>query len=314
MPWPVLVPTSSFTKTLTTIPEMAIHITQRDKQVLQSIRDLGLASSDHIRYLHFPSHSRARKRLRQLWKIGLLARIERPTILGEGSKSKLYRIARKGAALIHDPEVHVSSTTRVRPISAQFAEHQLAINRFRVCVQLAVRSTPGVSLVNWIPDRGVKMEGTWEDKSRRQSSVIIPDSTFTLWSGNHSFAYFLEIDLGSTPLKRLRNKLMCYFSVFEHPELQVTRPHPGFRVLIVANSASRLKSLANAVRSLPPRVRRPDIFMLTLSTKFSYDRPQSVFGPIWTTLSADRSVTRQVPLFQSTRHSRQYQENHRCTA
>ena len=310
----MLVPTLSFIKKHTTIRNKTIHVTQRDKQVLQSIRDLGLVSSYHVRYLHFPSHTRARKRLRQLWTIGLLARIERPAILGEGSKSKLYRITRKSAALIHGPQVRIPSVSRKRPISAQFAEHQLAINRFRVCVQLAVRSTPGVSLVNWIPDRGVKMEAAWEDESRRQSSVIIPDSTFTLWSGNHSFAYFLEVDLGSTPLKRLRNKLISYFSVFEHPERQVTRPHPGFRVLIIANSANRLKGVTNLVRSLPRRVRRPDIFMLTQSTRFSYNQPQSVFGPIWTSICADRSASRQVPMYQIARHSRQYQENHRCTA
>ena len=289
-----------------------MQLTKRDNHILEIVRDYGLVSTEHIRFLLFPSFGRTRKRLRQLWQNGLLIRIERPTRLGEGSKAKLYRISRRGSPLVDKTTSGSGSVPRFKSISAVFAEHQLGINRFRACVQLSVNKTPGIMLVNWISDRGIKFRTSASTGLSRRSEILIPDATFTLWSGNRSFGYFLELDRGTTPLKRIRSKLLGYYELFLNPNGQVVRPHTGFRVLFAVNSTARLNGILGAIQALPPQVRRPDIFLLARFDQFSYEVPEAVLGPIWTKVQGDRTVSPDQPLFPTSRRSRSHQVNHQC--
>lgn len=308
-----LLTSNYMTKSTRTKPR-PIQVTDRDKKLLRTITDYGIVSTEHIRYLLFPSIGRARKRLRQLWQNGFLVRIERPTQLGEGTKSKLYRCTRKSAKLIGLLQSGANPSRAKGVISSTYAEHQLSINHFRVCLELAVQRTPGVALVNWIPDRGAKFKVSISAGARQQHTVIIPDGTFTLWSGNQSFGYFLEVDLGTAPLNRIRSKLLGYLELFRNPAEQTAKPHPRFRVLLVANSEARQNSILNTIGALPRSERRTDIFLLTRSDRFGYEAPEAIFGPIWSTILTDRTLLHDQPLHSIFKRSRQRQVNHQCAA
>lgn len=304
--------TSNFMTKSTQTKLKPIHITDRDKRLLRTIAEYGVVSTEHIRYLLFPSIGRARKRLRQLWQHGFLLRIDRPTRLGEGTKTKLYRCTRKSTKLVVLSQSGVVTSNAKRTISSTYAEHQLSINRSRVCLELAVKRTPGIALINWIPDRGAKFRVPVFSGSRQQHTVIIPDATFTLWSGNQSFGYFLEMDLGTTSLSRIKTKLLGYLELFRNPAEQTAKPHPRFRVLLVVNSEARLNSILNAIGGLPRSERRTDILLLTQFDRFGYEAPEALFSPIWSTVSTDRNILHDQPLHSIFRHSRQRQVNHQC--
>ncbi len=289
-----------------------IQITKRDKVLLESVRDFGLVSTEHVRYLLFSSFSRARKRLRQLWQHGFLVRIERPTRLGEGTKTKLYCMNGKGSNFIGVSSPTSGSIPRLKSISSTYAEHQLCINRFRVCLNLATKKTPGLSLVNWTPDRQVKMLAYVQGRDSRLTVPIVPDGSFTLWSGNRSYGYFLELDRGTASVKGIRSKILGYHELFVTPKSQNASLHPGFRVLIVTNSARRQDRILSVLQGLPARVRRPDIFLVTCHDKFSYEAPEALLGSIWTVILNNRSLSPGYALIPSLRRSLQCQVNHQC--
>jgi len=73
-----------------------IVINERDKVLLVRAADYRVLTTEQVFRLHFPSFSRARKRLYQLWQHGYLRRIIRPARIGEGSSMYLYLPGKRG--------------------------------------------------------------------------------------------------------------------------------------------------------------------------------------------------------------------------
>jgi hypothetical protein len=71
-------------------------LTARDTDVLRHVANFGVLSTDQACHLCFPSVSRARKRLKQLWQHRLLRRSTRPVHVGDGTSPYLYSLAPKG--------------------------------------------------------------------------------------------------------------------------------------------------------------------------------------------------------------------------
>ena len=290
-----------------------IHITKRDKTLLETIREYGLVSTEHVRHLLFPSFSRARKRLRQLWQHGLLVRLDRPTKIGEGTKMKLYRISRKGERLLTSDDKKAANVNRARPVSSSYAEHLLAINRFRVCMNLAARKTDGVSLSDWMSDRQSVLRVSVQNGRGQLRMTLVPDGAFSLLADRLVYRYFLEVDRGSVSISRMRMKLLGYHDLYVNSRCRHDQTRVGFRVLIVTDTERRLKRIVETIQGFSTNFRRPDVFLLADSMNFSYYAPERVLGPIWTVVSADRKVAHSQPLIPSIRSSRQCQVNHQCT-
>lgn len=291
-------------------PKKPIHIIERDKKLLESIREFGLVSTEQVKYLFYPSVGRARKRLRQLWLHGYLQRIDRPTRLGEGTKTKLYRISSKGLKLIDTNADSPKSAPRTKSLSPFYAEHLLSINRFRICLELATKETPGLYLVNWKPDRQSVLKVKLHGEPSGKLVTIIPDATLTLWSGNRSLNYFLEVDRGTATVKRTMTKLLAYEELFLNPKTQTPPLAPGFRVLIVTENQTRSNNILKSIQKLGRKIGRPDIFLVTTDKQFSYKTPESILGPIWSHVEKDETVSSGQTMLPFLRRSRQLQVNH----
>lgn len=287
-----------------------IHTTDRDKKLLESIRVYGLVSTEQVKFLFYPSVGRARKRLRQLWLHGYLLRIDRPTRLGEGTKTKLYRISTKGLRLIGSSEEQRKSAPLSNALSPIYAEHLLSLNRFRICLELATKKTPGLSLVKWVPDRQTILKVKLQGEPSSIPMTVIPDASFTLWAGNRSFSYFLEIDRGTASIKRILTKLLAYEQLFLNPKSQTPPLAPGFRILVVTTSRIRVNNVLRSIQKLERKIQRPDIFLVTTDWQFSYRTPESILGPIWSHVAKDGTVLNDQTILPFLRRSRQFQVNH----
>lgn len=285
-----------------------IHLQERDRLLVEALDDYSLLTTEQVRYLLFPSMSRARKRLHLLWQHGLVHRIERPTRLGEGTKSYLFRASAKGRRLTGTKAVRNGNGHKVPALSPLYAEHQIAVNRFRICLTLATKQTPGTILETWKKDGQLRLKVGHRRGGEELQVTIIPDAYFLLKSGGSRYGYFLEVDRGTATISRLKRKLLGYAAIFKSPRSFDPLIAPGFRVLIVTSSARRKQSLLELVQSLGTSLRRPDIFLITNARQFGYEAPEAVFGPIWNTILSDgrmhNSLTLQ-PVFSS---SRQRQE------
>lgn len=289
-----------------------IQIRDRDRRILQALDDYGLLSTEQIKHLFFPSLSRARKRLHALWQHGLVRRIERPTRLGEGTKSLLFRGTAKGrrlAGLYRASNKPKSGSTSLSPL---YAEHQLATNKFRICLELCLRDESEIKLKTWKPDGQLRLKTTVNDGVRTRSTTVVPDAYFSISQDGIAYGYFLEIDRGTAPVSRFRTKLLGYAAVFSNAKSFDPVIVPGFRVLIVTSTDRRRQNLLDLIQGLSGLIRRRDIFLVSVQDKFDYGAPGTVFGPIWSGVTPDGNKVDGISLQPDLRRSRQRLVNGRC--
>jgi len=285
-----------------------IHLQERDRLLVETLDDYSLLTTEQIRYLLFPSMSRARKRLHLLWLHGLVHRIERPTRLGEGTKSYLFRPNAKGRRLTGAKTARNGNGHKVPALSSLYAEHQIAVNRFRICLALAIEKAPGITLEIWKKDGQLRLKVAHRAPGKEGPVTIIPDAYFSFKSGHSRYGYFLEVDRGTATISRLKRKLLGYAAIFKSPHSFDPLIAPGFRVLIVTSSARRRQSFLELVQGLGVALRRPDILLVTNAGQFGYEAPEAVFGPIWNTILSDGRMHNSLTLHSVFSSSRRRQE------
>ncbi|GEM_PF-3327070 len=286
-----------------------IVISDRDKSLISAFVDYRILNTEQVFRLFFPSVGRARKRLRQLWQHGYLKRIVRPTRMGEGSSMFLYLPSRRGPRIIF-----ANGTDRkIRMRSSFHMDHALAINTFRICLELATRKSKNLSLDSWKEGRKIGMTATVKDKEGIKKVLIIPDAYFVLKHEGRTFHYFLEIDCGTTDLKRIILKCRGYLDLWQEKTAHAKFGMSSFRVLHVTTTDQRLQNMIEQLRKLQSYHDRLDLLLTTSQDLYSLSQPKRVFDPIWKILDSAGNIrgTGLLPVtsFQS---SRQREENHHC--
>ena len=91
-----------------------------------------------------------------------------------------------------------------------FLEHHVMISNFRCVLELALRETPGVELLNW--DQG---QETWlrvpVPGERGRFLRVAPDARFSLREAGQIRHFFLEMDRSTEEHSRLLRKLQGYW-------------------------------------------------------------------------------------------------------
>lgn len=287
-----------------------IRITARDRQILQKLSEYRLLSTEQIRYLLYPSMNRARKRILQLFRHGLVARFTRPVRLGEGSSQYIYRPSRKGESLIHQEPPGPKLATR--SLTETQGEHALQINNFRVALELAERIRDDFSLAYWKPDREVKVTVPVTIRQKPVQVPIVPDGLFSVRIQDKDFFYMLEIDRATTPLTRIRTKLEAYLNLWH------SRPHlsdlgiPTFRLLWVTSGPQRLRNLARVVQVLTVKYPRTDIVFLTTQDQVRLDEPLRILEKVWHIVHRQEILPASPFPTIPFERSRSHQVNHQC--
>ena len=287
-----------------------IRISERDQQLLRKLSEYRLLSTEQIRFLLYPSISRARKRVLQLYRHGLLARFSRPVRLGEGSSQFLHRPSRKGESLIN-----ASSTPRkrrARVMSETQGEHALLINDFRIALELACKSKDDMSVEFWKVDRETKLIVPVIVRRRLENVPLVPDAYFGLRIQDRDFFYMLEIDRGTAPLSRIKAKLAAYLSFWQSKSLLSQLKVPTFRLLWITSGRQRLQNLLNVVKVMAAKYPRTDILFLMTQEQVRLNQPETILGKIWRIVA--KSEVFQASPFPTIpfERSRSHQVNHQC--
>lgn len=287
-----------------------IRITERDQQLLHKLSEYRLLSTEQIRYLLYPSMNRARKRVLQLYRHGLLSRFTRPVRLGEGSSQYLYRPSRTGEAL-----TQASSTPRTRParvLTETQGEHALRINDFRIALELARRSRDDLAVTFWRSDRETKLRVPVVDRQKLGVVPLVPDAFFGLRIQDRDFFYMLEIDRGTAPLSRIKAKLEAYLSLWQSKSLHSQLKVRTFRLLWITSGRQRLQNLLNVVQAMAANYPRTDIIFLTTQDQIRLNQPHAILEKVWRIVS--KSEVLQASPFPTIpfERSRSHQVNHQC--
>ena len=266
----------------------------RDLQVLETLVLSRCMSTTQLGRLFFPLHDgsispRARLRLAQMAKAGLVRSIEQPSTRTAGAKANVHFPTDKGRLLVaselgHDPRVLPAVAS---PESSwSFLEHTLLCNEVRVLATLGAAKT-GITLAHWLPDyalRKLHMRHTIlpQADAEERPATIVPDSQWEVEHGASHHRFFLEADRGTIPAisnkrhRDWRSRVGLYLAAERSGVMQDLYGGHHFRVLTVVPNRGRLESLKAATEEVGGKGRFWFVVRDELTAESFYT------GKIWT--------------------------------
>ena len=163
-------------------------------------------------------------------------------------------------------------------------EHALRINDFRVALSLATRNAGYPQLRFWGQGAEYRFSAVIKAGNGTKEIRLIPDAFFILEMGGRDFAYFLEIDRGTTDLGRIKTKMLAYHDLWQSKAACTKLGVRSFRVLLVTTTEKRLRNTLQAIQSLKSMSGRLDLFSLTCFTRYSLDLSERLLESIWHTI------------------------------
>lgn len=272
----------------------AMRLTERDKQIISAVHHYRLLSSEHVEALFFAttegkSHSRrsaCQRRLQLLFHHAYLDRLLLPLIMGEGRSPFVYALGEAGVNFVAAESGINRSQVGWKPkanhLGAMFLDHTLAINDFRIVVNLLAQN--GVWKVNKWSDESIFR--TTEDKDqvpfqikRGQAVRAYPDGYFALEFPNtiHQPHFFLEVDRGTMSNTRWQDKIKAYTQFRASGRSQKYYGTQNFRVLTVTTSWRRLDNL----RAATEEVGGSPHFWFTTQAHIDIWHPEKLLEPVW---------------------------------
>lgn len=270
-----------------------ILLQPRDLQVLETLVLSRCMSTTQLGRLFFPLHDgsispRARLRLAQMAKAGLVRSIEQPSTRAAGAKANVHFPTDKGRLLVaselgHDPK---DLPAVASPESSwSFLEHTLLCNEVRVLATLGAVKT-GITLAHWLPDyalRKLHMRSPIlpQADAEEKSATIVPDGQWEVAHGASHHRFFLEADRGTIPAisnkrhRDWRSRVGLYLAAERSGLMQDLYGGHRFRVLTVVPNRGRLESLKAATEEVGGKGRFWFVVRDELTAEFFYT------GKIW---------------------------------
>jgi Replication-relaxation len=208
----------------------------RDRHVLEELGVMRVIDREQAKIIApFGSTTRANARLLVLTKAGLLRRF----FLGAGGTGQkaLYASTLKGAQLV-GVSLHAPRRRKDEALVADFAvQHQLAVNEIYCAVKYRPMNLTGVSFRRWIAFHEPLLPGL----------RLIPDGYAEWQTPSGVLGAFLEIDLGHEGLTVWEEKVKNYLQLALSGESERSVSQQHFRVLVIALSERRLRSIRTTV-------------------------------------------------------------------
>lgn len=286
----------------------ALHITDRDRAIINFIRRHRFLRSSQIISLAGGSRQQILRRLKLLYHHGYL---ERPRAQLDyyhkrGSQEIVYAATNRGAAILsYKPDIVLSEnwTERNRSVGRTFLEHALLVSDVMVALELACRASSNIRLIPAEVLARAAVEGSagpafrWKvNLPNRRKLGVVPDSVFALEFPNENGRseqafFFLEADRGTMPVMR-RNfsqtsfyrKLVAYEATWAQSIHRKRFRFHRFRLLTVTTTQARLKSIIQACSKLE---RGHGLFLF--ADRKSLENLTDVSSPIWQSCDGERT-------------------------
>jgi hypothetical protein len=259
-------------------------LTDRDVQILLAVYLYdGLTVAQIRRRFWAPPGGRSASfaRVGRLAAAGYLRAVRLPPTSWCGS-GQLFVTAGPAARAVLGPllEFSPAELTRVSRAGAPaIVAHHLAVSDFRLSLEMAAERLPVREPPEWLPERVLARApitildlGAERGSPEHRSIRIVPDGCFTLITEQGELTAYLEMDMGTIPL-RLRGKLRAY--LLHERTLDAPRP-----ILFVTSDSRRQATIAAWAASEAQAVGDdPTVFLLT--TRERVDEGTVLRAPIW---------------------------------
>jgi hypothetical protein len=241
------------------IKEHGLIVQPRDFAFLRELSIMRVVDREQAKIVAgFGSITRVNSRLLALTRAGLLRRF----FLGWGGGRKaLYALSAKGAQLASVPCRGPRRRNDELLVADHFVQHQLSINEIYCALKFGPVPMPQVKFVQWLAFHEPLAAGL----------SLIPDGYVEFSTREGIVGSFIEVDLGQEPLSIWKDKAKNYLQLALSGEYERRFRQPRFRVLVLANSDRRLRSIRTAVRTITEKI----FWFATL------DAVEKFFGPVW---------------------------------
>jgi DNA-binding HxlR family transcriptional regulator len=259
---------------------------------MRALGEHRLLSGDQLRRLTFSaSPSKVRRRLRSLYDHGLIERM--PVLSGpaEGIPPFVYTLTRRGASLLHDPEIS-ARTRHGNGAAVRSIHHRFLVNEFYVALMEASHARD-CHVRGWRSEEQLKLAGPGTGLARAETVAhprlsrplpFLPDGFFELDAGRgRSFAYFVEIDRATHPHRVWQQRAHLY-AAYADPRTGLFRRRFGrdtFRLAILTTPDHRQRSRrANVLETIRRTIGPTDMF---LAATFADVAAGRILDRVWRT-------------------------------
>ncbi len=228
-----------------------MKLTARDKVLIYQVYENRFMSRRQLEKLLFPNTSACNRRLMLLYQHRYLDRLYKPVDFG--SSQAVYALAKRGADIVaqefRTERTRIRWSRRQNKVEFLFLEHTLAISEFRVNLELAISKQSDVELLFW--KRGTKElnDRVPDPEGKRKYLTVAPDAFFGVQTPDGRSFYFLEMDMGTMSLTRLKSKIYAYRQYWKIGKYTERYGFKSFRVLTVTDSDKRMANLLEMARS-----------------------------------------------------------------
>jgi len=228
-----------------------MKLTARDKVLIYQVYENRFMSRRQLEKLLFPNTSACNRRLMLLYQHRYLDRLYKPVDFG--SSQAVYALAKRGADIVAQEfrieRTRIRWSRRQNKVEFLFLEHTLAISEFRVNLELAISKRPDVELLFW--KRGTKElnDRVSDPEGKSKYLTVAPDAFFGVQTPDGRSFYFLEMDMGTMSLIRLKSKIHAYRQYWKIGKYTERYGFKSFRVLTVTDSDKRMANLLEMARS-----------------------------------------------------------------
>jgi Replication-relaxation len=196
------------------LQSIAVSLTERDQRICADLFEHRILTTIQLFELHFPTYPRARKRLLQLYRLGLVWRT-RP-LKHPGSLPWHYVLDEPGALVVADSrgiernELSFRFDKVLGVMDSQRLRHLRETNGFFTRLAYACRRS----------DERYRLAEWWSERTcvERWQGLIRPDGLARLEGPDGSVTFALELDRGTEPRDRLSEKLERYGLITDGPD------------------------------------------------------------------------------------------------
>jgi hypothetical protein len=268
---------SKFRRIVNAVPHV---LTDRDMALVAAVADYRLLSRSQIqRLLGFGATTRVNFRLQKLFHNGYLRRHYLPML--KGSSQAIYILDAAGVPVAAE-RLGKDVKDFWRPKMALhpfFLAHQLAVNDVRIAFELAARTHDDHQLLQWLPEQECYdrffFAGHWRS--------LTPDAFLRYRVGRQVLSAFVEVDRGTMPNRRFREKVERYFAYDVSGRYAERYKGQRFRVFVVSITRERLANLKHTAAQVPQRY----CWFSTLNLI----REQGPLATVWETISTTGNVS-----------------------
>lgn len=222
------------------VDRAAAHLTDRDRRIALDCYEHGTLTTDQITRLHFRGERASRRRLERLYRLRVLDRFRPTRRRGEGSAPFHWVLDEVGARIAaaelgrDRDKLHWRRSDPLKVARTATLAHRLAVNEFFVRLAVEARSAGG-ALREWYGERTTQ---------RLLDGIAAPDGYGVLdLPDRDPLHLLLELDRGTEPLRRIRDKVDRYAKAIPRSELADADP----LVLFLAPREQRTESIRDLV-------------------------------------------------------------------